>query len=330
MPFIYEAVHNLSDVTHDPKRWETLKQEVMNEEVQIDPHLGDATPEARALVVKMLAKDWKDRPSALEVLEDKWFTSKSHQSLSHENLTRLELKKTKGMAHTLLLNAMAMKLQRSHYEESWKVFQQIDVDNDGSLSLEEFQQAFELLATSPTSSLCKSPAAGKDNADSKGAWLAHIFQMADIDRNGRLNFPEFVAVTFDWSTLEKPVLDGILRRLFNQLDRDGNGEVSVGELAEIFKGALSWTELEQVCERIDANKDGCVTVEELNAFLFESISNDDLSRFSATGSLGIWSEARPKKRRSVLDQIRTEALVQAVPNCFAATEACIAGVFKAR
>ena len=26
-----------------------------------------------------------------------------------------------GMAHTLLLNAMAMKLQRSHYEESWKV-----------------------------------------------------------------------------------------------------------------------------------------------------------------------------------------------------------------
>jgi len=24
------------------------------------------------------------------------------------------------MAHTLLLNAMAMKLQRSHYEESWK------------------------------------------------------------------------------------------------------------------------------------------------------------------------------------------------------------------
>lgn len=26
-----------------------------------------------------------------------------------------------GMAHTLLLNAMAMKLQRGHYEESWKV-----------------------------------------------------------------------------------------------------------------------------------------------------------------------------------------------------------------
>jgi hypothetical protein len=32
MPFIYEAVHNVTDVTHDPKRWETLKKEVMNED----------------------------------------------------------------------------------------------------------------------------------------------------------------------------------------------------------------------------------------------------------------------------------------------------------
>lgn len=32
IPFIYEAVHNVSEVTHDPKRWETLKREVMNED----------------------------------------------------------------------------------------------------------------------------------------------------------------------------------------------------------------------------------------------------------------------------------------------------------
>lgn len=31
-------------------------------------------------------------------------------------------------------------------------------------------------------------------------------------------------VTFDWNTLERSVLDGILKRLFNQLDRDGNGQ----------------------------------------------------------------------------------------------------------
>lgn len=328
MPFIYEAVHNVTDVTHDPKRWETLKKEVMNEEVQIDPYLSGATQDARNLVLRMLAKDWKARPSALEVLEDRWFTSKNHHSLSEENLARLELKKTKGMAHTLLLNAMAMKLQRSHYEESWKVFQQIDVDNDGSLSLEEFQQAFELLATSPTSGyLCKSPD-GKD--DSKGAWLSHMFHMADIDRNGLLNFPEFVAVTFDWSTLEKPVLDGILRRLFNQLDKDGNGEVSVEELAEIFKGALSWSELEQVCARIDADCDGHVTVEELETFLFQSISDEDLTRLSATASLGNWVQPRTKKpRRSVLDQIRNETLA-AVPDCFAASQACMSGIWKSR
>lgn len=56
----------------------------------------------------------------LKRAEDEWFTWQSHQTLSSENLARLELKKTKGTAHTLLLNAMAMKLKRSHYEESWK------------------------------------------------------------------------------------------------------------------------------------------------------------------------------------------------------------------
>jgi len=29
--------------------------------------------------------------------------------------------------------------------------------------------------------------------DLPGAWLSHMFHMADIDRNGLLNFPEFVA-----------------------------------------------------------------------------------------------------------------------------------------
>eukprot|EP00438_Fugacium_kawagutii_P010267 Skav225664 [mRNA] locus=scaffold1924:50398:55954:+ [translate_table: standard] len=150
-------------------------------------------------------------------------------------------------------------------------------DNDGSLSFEEFQQAFELLASSPTSSsVCKSPGSGGKD-DSQGAWLRHIFHTADVDGNERLNFPEFVAVTFDWSTLEKPVLDGILKRLFNQLDKDGDGEVSIEELAEVFKGALSWSELEQVYARIDLNHDGHVAVEELETFLFQSISDTDLS-----------------------------------------------------
>lgn len=310
MPFIYEAVH-LNDVTHNAARWEKLKVEVMEKELVLDPYLAGATTAARDLVSRMLSKDCSARPSALEVLEDKWFRYQGHHSLSEENLARLELKKTKGMAHTLLLNAMAMKLQRSHYEESWKVFQTIDADNDGSLSLEEFQQAFELLAGSPTSgSLCKSP---MTRDDPQGAWLEHIFKMADIDKNGRLNFPEFVAVTFDWNTLERSVLDGILKRLFNQLDRDGNGQVSMEELASIFKGALSWSELEQVCTRIDADQDGHVTLQELHDFLFESVSDEDLSRLSATASLGRMSSYTKPKPRSALSS---------VPNRFASTMAC--------
>ena len=59
-------------------------------------------------------------------------------------------------------------------------------------------------------------------------------------------------VTFDWSTLEKPVLDGILRRLFNQLDKDGNGEVP---LRETWKAVLFTRKKQQ--ERYDFSQEAC-------------------------------------------------------------------------
>ena len=46
-------------------------------------------------------------------------------------------------------------------------------------------------------SLCKSPLSKDDHEDPQGEWLKHIFTMADIDKNGRLNFPEFVAVRLE-------------------------------------------------------------------------------------------------------------------------------------
>ena len=62
------------------------------------------------------------------------------------------------------------------------------------------------------------------------------------------------------------------------------------ELAEIFKGALSWSELEQVCARIDENRDGHVTVEELESFLFQSISDEDLTQLGVQQFL--WTISR--------------------------------------
>ena len=68
IPFIYEALH-LDSVTHDAKRWETLKLKVFEEDLELDPWLTDASEPARQLIEKMLQKDASSRPSALEVLE---------------------------------------------------------------------------------------------------------------------------------------------------------------------------------------------------------------------------------------------------------------------
>lgn len=68
IPFIYEALH-LDDVTHNSMRWEKLKRQVFQEDLELDPWLSDASEPARQLIEKMLRKDAHSRPSALEVLE---------------------------------------------------------------------------------------------------------------------------------------------------------------------------------------------------------------------------------------------------------------------
>ena len=57
------------------------------------------------------------------------------------------------------------------------------------------------------------------------SWLPYIANTELPQKQCDFSQSLTAEVTFDWSTLEKPVLDGILRRLFNQLDKDGNGEV---------------------------------------------------------------------------------------------------------
>eukprot|EP00439_Symbiodinium_sp_Y106_P019086 s3113_g2.t1 len=142
IPFVYEAAR-LEDVTHYPNQWEKLKKGVLEEELQLQPHLEGISESATDLLMRMLRKEPDGRPTAAEMLKDTWFqTSPTYgRKISKQALSKLEFKKSKGMAHMILLNALATKLQRDHYAESWKVFQKVDADHNGSISLEEFRAA---------------------------------------------------------------------------------------------------------------------------------------------------------------------------------------------
>ncbi|CAE7540253.1 hppA [Symbiodinium natans] len=279
IPFLYEAVR-LEDVTNYPDQWEKLKKGVLEEELQVQPHLEGISEFARELLMNMLNKEPSCRPTASQMLKDQWFvtTPSYSRGISKQALSMLEFKKSKGMAHMILLNALATKLQRDHYAESWKVFQNVDSDHNGSISVEEFRAACAQLDMSQWCPCSQASRMG-GRRTSVSTIADTLFNIADVDNDGSLNFPEFVAVTFDWSSLDKQALHQTLKRLFDQMDRNNDQQVSYDELANIFHGALSAEEVKQAFSRIDRHENNYLTFEELDTFLFSALSAEDMEKY---------------------------------------------------
>mmetsp|Transcript_76971 Transcript_76971/g.213939 ORF Transcript_76971/g.213939 Transcript_76971/m.213939 type:complete len:543 (-) Transcript_76971:88-1716(-) len=254
LPFIYRPC-SLSDIRTEGFLDE-LGEAVLND-VEIRPHCNGISPAAEELLKAMFIKDPQSRPSAVDVLGYSWFSIKGHRVADAVN-NKLEFNVTKGLAHRILLNALATKVQRDHYQACWKAFNDVDQDQSGQINLEEFKVAFS-----------------KIDADGDAETR---FRQADLDGDEALDFNEFMAVTFNWKALDPKVLEKHLHKLFVDLDKDGTGNISESELREIFQGALSYDEVARVFKRIDVDGDGSVSLKELAHFLFEPPTKEELKR----------------------------------------------------
>lgn len=249
IPFLYEPC-SLARILEDPSAWQRLRTALLDKEVQIRPFCEGASPEVEDLLLLMFQKESATRPSAVEVLQNPWFSAKGRAPIDSSILQKLEFNHTRGLGHIILLNALATHLKHDHYRECWKVFQQVDTSLSGSIVFEEFEMAFHRL--------------GRDLDKAR-----ELFEAADVNQDGKLIFTEFLAVTFDWASLDPAVLERSMRALFEQIDQNGSGEVSEQELDAVLQGTMSAEELRMLIDRIDMDGNGNVSLEELRAFLFK-------------------------------------------------------------
>mmetsp|Transcript_62471 Transcript_62471/g.135613 ORF Transcript_62471/g.135613 Transcript_62471/m.135613 type:complete len:555 (+) Transcript_62471:76-1740(+) len=263
LPFLYEPCE-LEEILSDNGRHEKLRDAVLHEELSFDC-CSEISTDAQSLVRDMLTKDLNRRPSAKEALEHKWFNIKGTK-IKEDLISRLEFKATKGIAHRILLNAMATKLQRDHYDSCLQKFGQIDCDSNGFITEEEFRGVLS----------------SRESNRMDEETLGRVFREADIDNDKRLDFNEFVAMTFDWKSLDKTTLDDSLKSLIDGLDQDGDGRLQESELAKLLDGAVSRRELRELFKRIDVNCDGSLSPQELHNFLFNSQTDEELDRFMVT------------------------------------------------
>ena len=79
----------------------------------------------------------------------------------------------------------------------------------------------------------------------------------DVDKNGKINYTEFLASSLDKDELFKT---DNLKKMFKLLDKDGNGKIERSELQNLFTDnaidSINGKSLDEIFEACDKDKSG--------------------------------------------------------------------------
>lgn len=142
-------------------------------------------------------------------------------------------------------NSGVLPSYQQSIEEMKQVFNKFDTNKDGKISPEEYKGILRAL--------------GKGNLLTKE--VEKIFEVADLDGDGFIDFKEFVEVQKKGGGLKMVDVQGA----FRAFDKDGDGKITVEEVFELLQKLGERCNL-QDCRRmvraVDANGDGVIDMDE--------------------------------------------------------------------
>ncbi|KAE8776464.1 calcium-dependent protein kinase 13-like [Hordeum vulgare] len=208
---------------------------------------------AKDLVKKMLDPDPATRLTANQVSEHPWLKNADKApNVSLGELVRSRLKQFSSMNKfkKKALGVVAKSLPAEEIENYTQMFQTMDKDKDGTLTLEELKEGLRIN--------------GHPVPESE---IQMLLEAGDIDGNGTLDTEEFVTVLLH---IKKKSNEEYLPEAFKYFDKDGNGYIEMEELME----ALGDDELgpdEQVIKDIirdvDTDEDGRISYQEFEVMM---------------------------------------------------------------
>eukprot|EP01066_Platyproteum_vivax_P009417 Platyproteum_vivax@DN4145_c0_g1_i1.p2 len=132
------------------------------------------------------------------------------------------------------------------------MFQQIDTNKDGTITVEEMAKAFE---TNP-------------NLVSTGMTLLQVFEDLDADGSGRIEYTEFLASLLDKKHIQN---EELLWAAFSAFDYDGNGKIEEDDLRKLLvddKELKSQNiDPEQLMKQFDTDASGEIDFAEFQAMM---------------------------------------------------------------
>jgi len=224
------------------------------------PEFNSISEEAKSLIRRMLTKDPNSRLSAEAALQDPWITKHSAQKAvdsavaleSLDNLRRFRAdEKLKQAAVTFITAQLLSKDQTNQLRD---VFRSLDRNGDGRLSKEELILAYQT-----------------HNSEEKTQEIvANVMKTVDVDKNGYIDYSEFIAASINFHTL---ISKTNLEQTFRAFDKDGSGKISVLELKELLGGEQEISELawESVVKEVDQNSDGEIDLKEFISMMLHTV-----------------------------------------------------------
>ncbi|XP_030514533.1 calcium-dependent protein kinase 18-like [Rhodamnia argentea] len=209
---------------------------------------------AKDFVKKLLVKDPRARLTAAQALSHPWVREGGSASeipidisVLHNMRQFVKYNRFKQFA----LRALASTLDEEELADLKDQFDAIDVDKNGSISLEEMRQA---LAKDLPWKL-------------KEPRVLEILQAIDSNTDGLVDFHEFVAATLHVHQLEEHDSEKWLQRsqtAFEKFDLDGDGYITPEELRMHtgLKGSI-----DPLLEEADIDKDGRISLSEFRRLL---------------------------------------------------------------
>ncbi|CAD8085675.1 unnamed protein product [Paramecium sonneborni] len=203
--------------------------------------------EAKNLLKNLLQQNPSKRLSALQALESEWIQRKSDvglQEISFQEMTfriqhisnfRCESKLVQATLHLMI----QQNLSQEQYKQLRITFQKLDKNGDGKLSMEELKE------------YCQN---GMDIMD--------LFSRIDTDKNGFIEFTEFLTAAVD---MKKLASADQLKQAFQLLDLNGDGYLEIEEIKKIFNGKIQVQEeqqWDQLLLEMDENGDGKISLKE--------------------------------------------------------------------
>ena len=201
--------------------------------------------EAKDLISHMIAPE-NVRYTAKEVLNHPWFKNASDVPISSLNFdSEFFIDYVKGSEiKKISLLFIASRLDENEINNLKLSFEAFDKCKDGQISFDELKQGLLQL---------KSNKLNENEAK-------ELFEMIDADKNGKIDYTEFLASTIQKKNYLK---NERLFETFCMFDKDNSGTITKEEIIDALKAEKSQEkEIEQYIKAVDKNGDGKIDYKE--------------------------------------------------------------------